>query len=394
MMSEQWPLKSLGELFEFTNGATFRKADWKETGLPIIRIQNLNNPDASFNYYQGEYKEKILIRNGDLLFSWSGTVGTSFGPHVWAGENGLLNQHIFKVEHGTEINRKYAYYALLEITAEIERSVVGSVGLVHVRKKDLVNFTIPVPTLEEQKRIVSILDEVFANIKQRNIQVQEKLEFSRNIYSSQIKEIFSEVDETWVKIKLGELSIVKSGGTPLRSIKDYWGGSIPWYSSGELNDIFTVEPNRYITNSGLENSNAKKFPKGSLLIGMYDTAALKMSILDREGTFNQAIAGVKPNSNIDMIFLLHAINNVKHEVRAQRRGTRQKNLSLTKIKNIELSIPSLMKQQKIADDLNIILESVCELESILTNQQEATAELRQSILQEAFSGKLTGGTTA
>ena len=68
-------------------------------------------------------------------------------------------------------------------------------------------------------------------------------------------------------------------------------------SSGELNDLFTTNPLRNLTTAGLGCSNAKLFPKGSLLIGMYDTAALKMSVLDRNGAFNQAIAGVKRCSN-------------------------------------------------------------------------------------------------
>src|SRR5690242_4056440 len=91
--------------------------------------------------------------------------------------------------------------------------------------------------------------------------------------------------------KLGDITDVQSGGTPSVSNKAFWNGDIPWYSSGELNDLYTSSPKRHITAAGLEGSNAKLFPAGSLLIGMYDTAALKMSILDRAGAFNQAIAG-------------------------------------------------------------------------------------------------------
>src|SRR3954462_7371624 len=94
----------------------------------------------------------------------------------------------------------------------------------------------------------------------------------------------------WQIKKLGDVAEVQSGGTPLVSNKSFWNGDIPWYSSGELNDLYTSIPERHITAAGLKGSNAKLFPAGSLLIGMYDTAALKMSILDRAGAFNQAIA--------------------------------------------------------------------------------------------------------
>lgn len=132
--------------------------------------------------------------------------------------------------------------------------------------------------------------------------------------------------------RLGEMAAVQSGGTPLVSNKSFWGGDIPWYSSGELNKIYTSDPKKYITNDGLNGSNAKLFPAGSLLIGMYDTAALKMSILDRDGSFNQAISGVKENSNVDPLFLLYSINSRKQLILTQRRGVRQKNLSLSNLR--------------------------------------------------------------
>ena len=160
------------------------------------------------------------------------------------------------------------------------------------------------------------------------------------------------MNKGWQKQKLGEIADVQSGGTPLVSNKAFWEGELAWYSSGELNDLYTSQPFRRISKLGLESSNAKLFSKGSLLIGMYDTAALKMSILDRDGAFNQAIAGVRPNSQLDLVFVLHAINAIKDELLAQRRGVRQKNLSLDKIRGIEIGVPPLAEQQRIVGILD------------------------------------------
>jgi type I restriction enzyme S subunit len=151
----------------------------------------------------------------------------------------------------------------------------------------------------------------------------------------------------WQTVRLGDIAEVQSGGTPLISNKTFWNGDIPWYSSGELNGLYTVAPKRHISNTGLQASNAKIFPAGSLLIGMYDTAALKMSILDRASAFNQAIAGVRPNEKLDLAFVLHTINSIRDEVLGQRRGVRQKNLSLGKIRDITLTLPPLPEQQRI-----------------------------------------------
>ncbi len=85
---------TIGDLCEFFNGNGFRPPDWKSSGLPIIRIQNLNG-SQSFNYFDGTPEAKWIIEPGDLLFAWAGVKGVSFGPTIWPGPRGVLNQHIF-----------------------------------------------------------------------------------------------------------------------------------------------------------------------------------------------------------------------------------------------------------------------------------------------------------
>ena len=125
---------------------------------------------------------------------------------------------------------------------------------------------------------------------------------------------------------------------------------------------------------------------------MDDTTALKMSILERKAAFNQAIAGVKPNERIDLIFILHAINFVKPEILSLRRGVRQKNLSLQKIKDIVLAVPELQEQQHIVRQLASIREETQCLEAIYRQKLVALNELKQAILQKAFTGELTADT--
>jgi len=154
------------------NGKAYNAADWKKEGYPIIRIQNLKNPLAEFNYFQGDPETEVLIRSGDLVFSWSGSKGTSFGPHIWRGELGVLNQHIFKVvmNPDSQLRQDFLYYALRFLTAAIEDKAYGLAALVHVRKGDLESTPIPLPPLPEQKKIAHILSTV-----QRAIEAQERI---------------------------------------------------------------------------------------------------------------------------------------------------------------------------------------------------------------------------
>jgi type I restriction enzyme S subunit len=195
------------------------------------------------------------------------------------------------------------------------------------------------------------------------------------------------VMQRWKIKTLGEIAEVQSGGTLLKARDEYWFGDIPWYSSGELNESFTQASKSLITKKGLEESNAKLFPKGSLLIGMYDTAALKMSILDRDAAFNQAIASVKPNKNIDLKFILLAIESRRFEILNQRRGVRQKNLSLAKIKNIELSVPPLSEQKRIAEILDEVFEGIDRAIANTEKNRTNTDNLFENYLDKTFDQK-------
>jgi type I restriction enzyme S subunit len=185
------PVKNLGNLFDFQNGRGFKKTEWAKSGFPIIRIQNLNSESAPYNYFTGTFDQRILVESGDLLFSWSGSIGTSFGPHIWQRSAGLLNQHIFKVIPKVPIDTSYAHYCLRLITAEIERSVNGAVGLVHITKEKLNKFEIPVPSMEEQKRIVARLDSMRAKTSEMVAAYDAKLQAAKDLRQSVLEAAFA-----------------------------------------------------------------------------------------------------------------------------------------------------------------------------------------------------------
>lgn len=148
---------SIGELCDFVNGNGFRPPDWKQSGLPIIRIQNLNG-SKSFNYFDGEPKQKWIVEPGDLLFAWAGVRGVSFGPTIWPGPRGVLNQHIFRVVPKKGVDKYWLYLALQVATVRIEANAHGfKSSLVHVQKDDITEQAIELPPLPEQHKIAEIL---------------------------------------------------------------------------------------------------------------------------------------------------------------------------------------------------------------------------------------------
>lgn len=162
---EGWTLARAGDLLRLTNGFPFKPSHWKGRGLPIIRIQNLNNPDASFNYCPDHLLDKYHVKHGDLLFAWSGTPGTSFGAHIWPGDSALLNQHIFRVDFDTQLFDKG--FLRLSINRNLDEYISqahGGVGLAHITKGKFEASFLAFPPVAEQKRIMAKIEQLLAYV--------------------------------------------------------------------------------------------------------------------------------------------------------------------------------------------------------------------------------------
>ena len=154
-----WTILKVGNVAEYINGRAFKPEEWEQTGLPIIRIQNLNDPNAYYNRTKKEYEEKYLIKKGDLLFAWAASLGT----YIWKGEDAWLNQHIFKVVPYPFMDKKYLYYAFHAMITEFYRKSHGS-GMIHITRKQFEEITLWLPPLTEQYRIVQYLQQVFEKL--------------------------------------------------------------------------------------------------------------------------------------------------------------------------------------------------------------------------------------
>ncbi|MGB7389498.1 MAG: restriction endonuclease subunit S [Pseudomonas neustonica] len=384
----------LGDLFDFKNGRSFKKSEWKSSGLPIIRIQNLNDISAAFNYFQSEYDKAIEVNSGDLLFSWSGTVGSSFGPHIWEREQGVLNQHIFKLNFKTDMVTKYAYFALLFITTEIERSVVGAVGLVHVTKKSLNEYKIPAPSVDEQKRIVAILDQAFADIDKARALTEQNLKNARELFESYLQQVFNRRGEGWTDKYLHEFCTFSSGGTPSKENDTYWEGNIPWISGRDMKSTQLSDSLLHITQAAVDESSTRMAQVGAILVlvrGMGLAHGAQVAELLAPSAFNQDIKGLHPESGIVPRFLVfalrHQINSSENVLSNAAHGTLK--IDMDALKNLVIALPTEEQQKEIVAQCNLLIEQRDQLELIYKTKLESLDNLKKSLLQKAFSGELT-----
>jgi type I restriction enzyme S subunit len=392
------PKVRLGDLFVFKNGRAFKKEEWTTTGLPIIRIQNLNSANASFNYYSGDYDKDILVQLGDLLFSWSGTVGSSFGSHLWAGERGVLNQHIFKVGLTDAISKQYAYYGLRHITVDIENAVNGAVGLVHITKEKLNEFTLPLPRPSEQQRIVAILDQAFAGIATAEANAERNLENARGIFESQLEAVFSQRGDGWVETTLETVLAIQpqNGWSP--PAENHSRSGTPVLTLSAVTG-FRFRPDKIKFTSAPTDARRHYWVKnGDFLITRSNTPELVGHVAIANG-INEAtiypdlITRMNPMPDRMLTeFLYYQLRtaSLRKEItgRAQGANPTMKKISNGAVKTLPIAAPPVAKQKAIVETLNAAEQETQRLADIYERKLIALDVLKKSLLHQAFSGEL------
>ena len=190
----------LGDLATYINGYAFKPADWGDTGLPIIRIQDLTGNSYQLNRYDGEYPERIEVNDGDVLISWS----ASLGVYVWQRGKALLNQHIFKVVFDKlPVNKDYFVFAVEHKLAEMESKTHGAT-MKHIVKKDFDGTIIPYPPIEKQAEIADHLRRITSLIDRQT----EQLLLLDQLVKSRFIELFGDPERNpkkWPVVSITEI---------------------------------------------------------------------------------------------------------------------------------------------------------------------------------------------
>ena len=166
---EGWEKKTISQLGEYLNGFAFKPSDWQESGKPIIKIKEMGNGvsnDTPRN--NGErVPAKYLVKAGDLLFSWSATLMVI----VWSGEEGWLNQHLFKVTPAKGIGREFLLQSISNTIEEFQNLTTGST-MKHIQRNKLDQVFVNVPNDEIMKRYSSIAEKERAEILHLSSQIR------------------------------------------------------------------------------------------------------------------------------------------------------------------------------------------------------------------------------
>ncbi|MBJ7880998.1 restriction endonuclease subunit S [Gelidibacter salicanalis] len=368
-------------------GKTIKKGDYRYLRITDIQNQSVNWSTVPISdVSSGKDIEKYKLEINDILFARTGaTVGKSF--LIEDTEPSIFASYLIRVQPKEIVFPKYLYlyFQSESYWKQIRAHEIGA-AQPNVNGKKLGMIKFPLPPLVEQQRIVTKLDTLFTDIDEAIRLLEENIAHTQALMGSVLDEEFGTKTP---KHKLGEFDKIKAGGTPSRSNKSYWNGKIPWLTSRELNTHYISESVEKITEEGLNNSNAKIFTEGTLLCGMYDTAAMKMSILKIDATCNQAIVGIKPKEDIlNVEFLKFQLEFQKPEIMRSRRGVRQKNLNATMIKDLNIWVPALKEQNMIVQKINKSNKLNEKLIQVHIQKLTHLKSLKSSLLDQAFKGEL------
>lgn len=349
----------------------------------LLRANNINEGKINFDDIvyvdKSKVKKEQYLKKGDIL------VCASSGSKELVGKAAFINKD-YAVTFGAFcklirpkdcIAGYLGHYFNSQMYKEKISSLALGANINNIRNEHIDELLIYLPNKAEQQNISILLDEVSDLTDKRKKQL-EKLD---ELVKSRFIEMFGDPQHNRNNfVKIEDIGMLTSGGTPSRAKSEYFEGDIRWYNAGELNTLYLPDSTEHISEIALQQSSAKLFKKGSLMIGMYDTAAFKMGILTEDSSSNQACANLNPRDGYNVIWLYYLFDIMKPVFLRERQGVRQKNLSLTKIKEFEVPSAPTEQQNQFAAFVEQVDKSKFEIKQSL----EKLELLKKALMQKYF----------
>ncbi|WP_448208668.1 restriction endonuclease subunit S [Azospirillum sp. sgz302134] len=397
-----WARTTIGSIAELVNGRAFKPSDWTRTGLPIVRIQNLNRADAAFNHFSGPVAEKHLVRNGDLLFAWSGTPGTSFGAHIWRGPTAVLNQHIFNVRVDPHlIDREFLRLAINQTLEEQIAKAHGGAGLRHVTKGAFEATEIVVPPLNEQRRIVERLrsaEERSAAARSHLDSVITSVETGRSAilqsaYNLTIlpKQRRAEYLGGPPVVSVGEIATDLMYGSSAKSTPT---GKVPVLRMGNIQDGILDWSNLVYTSDDQEIERYSLQP-GDVLFNRTNSPQLvgKTALFrgEQQAIFAGYLIRIRCADRMLPEYLTHCLNSPagRSYCRAVKSdGVSQSNINSRKLAAFRLPCPSIADQREIIERVEAGLSKLASAAEQARRSRDGIAMLYGRLVNQALAGQL------
>lgn len=393
-----WAEKSLGSQADFYKGRGVSKAEVDPSGTrPCIRYGELYTRYSEvikdvFSRTNASDAGLFLSRKNDVIIPASGETKEDIATASCV----MLDD----VALGSDLNvirTKHDGVFLSYLLNGKKRPDIAKVAqgdtVVHLYPSQLEQLPVAFPNLAEQRRIAACLTSLDEWIAAEGRKLDELRAHKKGL----MQQLFPRDGEpcprlrfpefrngpAWVTVPLGEIFETMSGGTPERTRKEYWGGTIPWITTSLVDFNVIREAEEFITEAGLENSSAKVLPKGTVLIAMYGQGKTrgKVAMLDIEATTNQACAAILPANGFDPVFTFLSLSGRYDEMRSLSNAGGQENLSQALIRELPFYYPDdPAEREKVA----ACLSSLDALIAAQTRKLDGLRAHKKGIMQQLF----------
>jgi type I restriction enzyme, S subunit len=386
--AREWEEAQLGQLGELVSGLTYSPEDIREKGLLVLRSSNVKNGKIALEdcvYVKPEIKGANLSKPNDIL------ICVRNGSIALIGKNALIPHGMPLSTHGAfmTVFRASSAEFIFQLfqTDAYKRQVAGDLGATinSINGRQFIKYNFFVPSPPEQQKIadcLSSIDELIALHTQKHDALKDhKKGLMQQLFPAEGETVpklrFPEFLDAgnWDEMAIGTVCKTYSGGTPQTSKKLFYGGSIPFIRSAEIDKEYTE---LFLTKEGLENSASKLVKKGDVLIALYGANSGEVALARQEGAINQAVLCLKSQSSNSFIYQFLLLK--KNWIIAKYIQGGQGNLSGEIIKSIGLLFPKPEEQQKIAD----CLSSIDDLITVQAQKIDALKAHKKGLIHQLF----------
>ncbi len=399
---EEWKEYRLGDFMEFNPTIRLPK---NIMARKVTMDQLVPHCRDIYNWTYEPYSGGAKFQNGDTIMARI-TPCLENGKHAFVS---FLDDHeiaygsteyiVIRGRKGVSDNL-FVYYLshYPEFKNTAVKSMVGSSGRQRAQVDVLENIMMFLPSLSEQHRIANFLSSLDDKIEV-NRQINDNLEQqAQALFKSWFVDFEPFKDGEFVESELGRIpkgwrvdSIenlsdkMASGGTPSSLNQEYYNGNIKWFSTKELKDEFLFDSEKHISEDALNNSSAKLFPGGTILMAIYAAPTVgRLGVLTEQAAFNQAAVGIvaKKNIGIEFIFLTLLSERVNLNIRAN--GAAQQNLNVGIVKNYKVVVPDAIVLHSFKSRVSPLFDHM----RTMQNESRRLAQLRDTLLPRLMSGEL------
>lgn len=397
-----WKIKKLVEVTELITCGVAKRPDYVDNGIPFLSARNVKNGQVIWDNYKyiSEETHTELTKNnkpskGDILYTRVGSFGEAAIIDNDIEFSIFVSLTLIKTK--TEILNSFLKHYLNSYSVKIlaKNSISGS-GVGNLNVGTVRNFLVPLPPLPEQKWIVAILDEAFEGIDRAIANTEKNLANSRELFESYLNAIFTHKGEEWEKKTLQEISIKFSRGKSKhrpRGDKKLYGGKYPLIQTGDISNSKHRITSYSQTYNELGLAQSQIWSQGTVCIAIVGANVAETAILDFDACFPDSVIGIVVNNEVaDSDYLEYLLQSFKAELKEKGKGTARDNINIGTFANQRFPFPNVKTQKIIAYQLEELSFESQRLEAIYRQKIAALNELKQSILQKAFTGELTADT--